>query len=52
LARATQIDPAPARATSQLLDADLARLIERWPALSTTAERMILAAMEAHTGWH
>ena len=32
------------------LDADLARLIERWPALSATAKRMILAAVEAEAG--
>jgi hypothetical protein len=47
LARESQKGPEPTPSTSPPLDADLARLIERWPALSPTAKRMILAAVDA-----
>jgi hypothetical protein len=46
----TASEPTPSTSPAAApLDADLGRLIERWPALSATAKRMILAAVEADT---
>jgi hypothetical protein len=47
LAHKTPILPAAAPSISPPADADLAQLIDRWPSLSATARRMILAAVDA-----
>jgi hypothetical protein len=52
LARESQKGSAACPSTSPPaapFDTDLAHLVERWPALSPTAKRMILAAVEADT---
>jgi hypothetical protein len=49
LARESQKCPASTLSTSplaDLLDPDLARLIDAWPTLAPTVKRMILAALE------